>query len=514
MTRTFLAAVKRLVLLPCVFCSSCQQHLPPASVTSIEGPVRTAIEAASMRVKSEPASAEAHGHLGMVCQVHGLLAEAQAAYTRAGELDSRDVRWARLLGITCQTLSLPLEAEKAFVRAVAIEPRDLVSLSSLAILRSERGEDDAARKLHLDVLQIDPGYIAARVGLGQLALRAGELEAARKNLELAIEADPRCGAAHATLATVLAREGKAAEAEFHRRWSQVTPGKIPLPDPLMDQVSALGVGYTSHLRRGKDAGSAGEWTKAVEEFRQAIKQRGDVAEARYYLGSSLLRVGSIAEGLSELEAVTRMESKRIDAWLQIARAHLSQGRPEEALAAIAKALELDATHAEALTLRARVYLARGNKDLASADLERAVTVHPDDATVRLAMAEVLLKPRAERASAQTDENVRERELARARLALSEFEKTLLLQIDAADAHDGAGMAHMQLWDLTPDLVAKEKHLQTALELFAQEVKWFPQRKEGHLHLVQALRSAKKDREALEAVRRARSLWPDEARFRQ
>ena len=486
-----------------------------SNLVTADKPVREAIERARNQVVAQPTSAETWARLGMTAQAHGFLNEARDSYARANELAPGDARWAHLLGITCQELSLPQDAEKAFAEAAGRDPRDLVSLCSLALLLTDRGEEDAARQIYLRVLEVSSAYTAARIGLGQLALKAGDLQASRKNLDLALESEPRSGAAHATLATLCAREGKTNEAAIHRRWSRTTSAKIPLPDPLMDQVFALGVSYTAHLKRGKDAGASGDWQRAVTELREAVKLRANVAEARYYFGSSLLRAGAHEDGLKELLAVTTLDAKRVEAWLQIARAHLSKGSPAskaEAMTALDKAIAEDETSSEAHLLRGRVLQAEGERALALAEVDRAIQHHPEDASARIARGQFLLVPGNEREAAAKDKTVHDSELARAEAAIREFQQAIELEPDAPEAYDGAGLAAMQLWDLTIESARKEERLGAALEGFSEAVRWFPRRKEGHARLIQALRSAQKDAELKEAVRRAHAAWPEDARF--
>ncbi|MBI4585316.1 MAG: tetratricopeptide repeat protein [Planctomycetes bacterium] len=466
------------------------------------------------RVQTHPGDGEAWGELAMLCQAHGLYEEALYAYRQAEERQPHDPRWPHLRGIVCQFLSLPDVAAGAFSRALELDEKDLVSLCSLARIHQERGEDDEARKLYVRVVALDPNHVAARVGLGQLGLRAGALPMAKRNLELALEVEPRCGPAHATLAQIYALEGNETRAGFHRRWSQPASGKIPLPDPLMDQALELGVSSTAWMNRGKLAGRRGEWKRAVKDFQQAVKLRGDLTEPRYFLGVALLEAGETEEALRELRAVTTLEGRKVDAWLQIARAHRERGDLGGARRPVAEALKVDPESPEALFLEGKLFLEENQPELALGAFDRAIALHPNHAPSYAGRAEVLLPRKEDQEAVKQNPELLKRERERAQAALEGFERALELQADLADAYEGAGVARMQLWELTQNAEEKAQHLEKAIERFTQLVKYFPENKSGHVRLIWALHAAGRADESIAAIHRAAQRWPDDPRFRR
>ncbi|MBI4606022.1 MAG: tetratricopeptide repeat protein [Planctomycetes bacterium] len=486
--------------------------LPQAG--ELEAPVREALAAALVRVKAGERDAAAWGRLGMLCQAHGLLEEACRAYERAEGLAPRDGRWPHLRGLALQRLSRSEEAAGALRRAIEIDPRDAVAACTLARLLEDRGEDEDARRLYLRALEADSGCAAARVGLGQLAARAGADDAAVKSLELALEAEPRCGPAHSALAAFHARAGKAREAELHRRLGRALGTRIPLPDPLSDEVTALGVSYAARIQRGRLAGSAGRWEEAAEHLRAAASLRPRLAEPRRPLGTSLLAAGKAGEAAEELLAAASLEGDEAEAWTQAARAHAARGDLAKAREAVARALEAEPRRPEALVVRGKLRAQEGDRAAAIADFEAGAAVDPASPAGHLALGQLLLEPGPDVRKALGDPEVLGRERGRALRALDAFERAIERKADLPEAYEGSALAGMQLRELAAEPEEKRSRLQAALERLGQLVRVFPERKDGHVHWIRALHAAGMEKEALEAIRRAHKLWPADPRFRE
>jgi tetratricopeptide (TPR) repeat protein len=489
-------------------------EFPGLDLVRLDPPLRAALEAAAGAVRRSPDSAGAWGELGMLCHAHLLYPEARRAYRRAAELAPADRRWPHLLGLACELDSVPEEARAAFARARELDPGDLVATISLARLLQDGGRVDEARQLLLAAVKVDPRSVAAHVGLGQLAAQAGVLDMAEKNLALALEGFPRCGPAHAALSQVYSRQGKSELAAFHRRWSLVAANRIPLPDPLMEEVESRGVSYTARMRRGQLLGSLGRWREAAEQFQAAVDLRGDLAEPRYYLGASRVESGEADAGIAELARAAVLEGRKADAWLRISRARAGRGDLAGAEAAIAAALDAEPGSAEALVVRGDLRRREGKKEQALADYDRAIQLAPGDARAHLARGEVLLEPGVTREEAARDPDAARREAERAAVALAAFERALELRADLADAYEGAGRARMQLGQHAPAGAARAAQWQAGIEHFSRLVKYFPERQSGHVALIKALHAAGRVDESVAAIAAARARWPDDARFQK
>ena len=310
-------------------------------VSGFEPPLRGLLAEAIAGVE-ENDSAGAWGRLGMVCQAHGLHGDARRAYRKARQKAPASSRWAHLDGMAAELLSLPAEAEASYRRAHELDPQDIVAICSQARLLARRGKLAPAAALYETALTVDPTCVAALVGQGQIALREERLEEAESALQQALDHHPPCGPAHSGLASLYHRRGDAARAAFHRGWSQLGHTRIPLPDAHLTAVDALGVTYPTHLRRGRAAASAGRWPEAVEHYRQAVQSRGDLPDARYSLGVSLLQTGAVEAARRELETVAAGGERRVDALRQLARLEAKRGSMDAAHRVLDQAAVADA----------------------------------------------------------------------------------------------------------------------------------------------------------------------------
>jgi len=476
-------------------------------------PLRGALDRALANAEAAPDDADAWGDLGKLCHAHGLHDEARRAYTEAREIDPDDSLWPHLLGIVCERLGRLDEAVTAYERSIAMEEFDLVSRCSLARILAERGDERRARELYVAAVAIDPRCVAARVGLGQLALRAGALEMAERNLQMALREYPRCGPAHSSLAQLRERQSRPDEARFHGQWSQVCGGRLPLPDPYVEEIDRLGVTHSARLRLARAALGRRGWNEAVGHLRAALELRGDDPETRLLLADALLGDGRADEAFRELETAAASEATRVDAWLRIARARAARGEAGAAGAAVARALDADPRNADTLVVRARLLQAAGEADAARAVVKRALDIDPDSASAHLTLGDLLSLRGAGRDELARDAALRERERERARSALGSYERARELQPDLAGAYAGAGSARMQLRELATDPAERSSHAAAAIERFRQLLIGYPDLKRGHVALIRALHGAGREQEMVEAIRRARGRWPDDPQFR-
>ncbi len=485
---------------------------PMPDPSRLDEPLRSALASAIGRVEAEPDDAQRWGDLAMLCHAHGLHEDARVAYRKAEALDDADSLWPHLLGLVCDVLSLHDEAVRAYRRSIEMEPYDIVSRCSLANILETRGEHERARELYVEVVEMSPKSVAARVGLGRLAARAGALEMAEKNLELALEEHPRCGPAHAVLARIYRARGDDRRAELHRRWSLACGSLVPLPDPYMERVQSLGVTHTARMKLGEIAGKQRRWDDAIEHYRAAMSLRPDLAEPRYLLGISLARAGRVGDALETLRAVPEGSGKRVEALIEVASLEAARGNLETAAATIEKALSIEPRNPAALVALGNLHRARRHRESALASYDGAIAAAPDFARAHLERGVLLHIRGASSEDAAADPDVRARERHRAAEALAAFERALEAEADLAPAYEGAGRAHMQLWELSTDDEEKRRHVDAAIERFSQAVRFFPGRKGAHIALIRALHSAGRPRDVVAAIRRARERFPEDPRF--
>jgi tetratricopeptide (TPR) repeat protein len=510
------AAVSRLAFLLLAGCAPGGVDAPRVpGLAELEAPVRELIGQALAGVDAAPRDAARWGRLGEALQAHGFLDEAIECYRRAEGLDPGAARWPHLRGIVHELRSEPEAAEQAFRTALERDPRDLVALCSLGALAERRNRSGEAQGLFLKALSLDPRCVAARIGLARLAQVSGALDAARRHLALALEASPRCGPAHAALGAIASREGRAAEARLHAGLGRRFAERVPLPDPLMDEILALGRSHAARLRQAHYAALRDDWPAAAEACREALRLQPGSIEARYRLGLALARAGEAEAGLRELEGAAASPERAAAARLAMARIERARGRREEAAAALDLAIAASPDDAEARLLRLEVSLDASSApaDALRSELEKLAARFPDEAVVHQALGEACLAAKR-RGAPDAGAGGEGAERLRAEAARRAFERALELDASLDGARDGAGMACMQLAEICGAGAEASRYHEAAIAQFETLVRFWPERKSGHVHLIRALHTAGRGEEAIAAIRRAAGRWPEDPLFQR
>ncbi len=161
-----------------------------------------------------PAYAEAHLNRGIVLNEVGRHDEAQAALSRAGELDTRDSRafpsdvgnriavTHAQLGDLYLVADHPQEAAQHYEAALGVRPRFMDIRSKFAEALIELGDLDRAQDELETVLEARPGFVGARIRLGLVYHRLGDNESAVREWMRCAQDDPGDMRPRAYLASV------------------------------------------------------------------------------------------------------------------------------------------------------------------------------------------------------------------------------------------------------------------------------------------------------------------------
>jgi tetratricopeptide (TPR) repeat protein len=118
----------------------------------------------------------------------------------------------------------------------------------------------------------------------------------------------------------------------------------------------------------------GDFEAAREQYDQALALEPDFVLALGARGMLRARwLGEPAEGVADLEQVTRLVPGRAELWCDLGQARVYNDDAEGALANFATAIALDPAYACTYYQRARVYLALGQLDAALADVNTYLT---------------------------------------------------------------------------------------------------------------------------------------------
>lgn len=165
-------------------------------------------------LEQNPTYAEAHLNRGIVLNELGRHEEAQVAFSRAGEIDTRDSRafpsdvgnriavTHAQLGDLYLVANHPREAARHYEAALAVRPRFMDIRSKFAEALIELGELAKAREELEAILAVRPAFVGARVRLGVVLHRVGDDEAAVQEWMRCAVDDPEDMRPRAYLASV------------------------------------------------------------------------------------------------------------------------------------------------------------------------------------------------------------------------------------------------------------------------------------------------------------------------
>jgi tetratricopeptide (TPR) repeat protein len=442
--RTVVAALACAFALACGGGTADGPAVPAPDLARAEPRVRAAVERARAALAAAGDSAEAWGHLGMVCDAHELNTAAEVCYARARTLDPADPRWPYHLAHVRELVGAEPAAVAALYReALAKRPAHAAAHLRLGRVLANTGELAAACAAYERALELDRGFALAWRGLGQALLARGLEREALDALNACAALAPDDGATRLAIAVARRRLGEGVEANGASAASLVADS-LPLADAWRREVQELGES-SLHLRlRGR-----------------ALVESGRFAEA------------------APLLALARDAAPDDPGLLRLyARALAETGRGEPALRALEDSLRLDPTSPEGHALAGRVQESLGRHELAAVAYARAIDLDPHESELCLLHANALAR------------------VGRPREAAGAYERAAARGAVGADLEMNWGTVLYELGDLPG-----------ALARYARAVELDPARADAHGNLGAILEELGRTDEAVRHFRRAVELHP-------
>jgi tetratricopeptide (TPR) repeat protein len=134
----------------------------------------------------------------------------------------------------------------------------------------------------------------------------------------------------------------------------------------------------------------GQFTASIDELREILAISPDLPEASYRLGVALVQTGEPSRAVWALQKAAESPSYAIVAGLLLASAQLNNQNYEEVVRAADRVLEIDPNRQVALQLRAKGNLGASQLEAALEDSRRLVELYPEDYSVQVLYATVLL----------------------------------------------------------------------------------------------------------------------------
>ncbi len=234
-----------------------------------------------------PRSAIAYYSLGVVLYAEQQLAEAQACYRKAVELDDGYAAAHLNLGLVLSDLGRNDEAMACFRRTLELDPRNVFARINLGATLQALEKWDEAAAWYREAIEIEPDNEAAINNLGTVLRTQGQLDEAIALFRRTVEINPKHAMAWCNLGHALRQQGKLAEAlpalkEGHeigsstKGWSHPSGQWVEETERLVDAEQKLPV-----ILRGEAAPADAREQLLLAELCVTYKKQF-AAAARFY----------------------------------------------------------------------------------------------------------------------------------------------------------------------------------------------------------------------------------------
>jgi tetratricopeptide (TPR) repeat protein len=177
--------------------------------------------------------------------------------------------------------------------------------------------------------------------------------------------------------------------------------------------------YAAEYDLGETCYAQGKLDEAGRHYAEAVRLAPEWANARNNLGTVLLRLGHYTEAVSQFQEAVRLKPTFLGE-LNLAKALVVAGRPDEACPEFEKALQLEPASAEAQRAYGQTLAALKRTDLAVEHYEAALKLQPDQEKVEFELGNLLANN------------------GHVEAALGHFRAAIRLNPDQAEAYNGLG----------------------------------------------------------------------------
>ena len=305
---------------------------PEVPLAGLESELADILVETRAAVLAGPGNPEAWGTYGRALRVNEVFPEAsRTCFEEAERLAPEDPRWPYFLADTHLSMGNREEAVAKLQRTVALcnrrqdmpdAPRLLLA-ETLASLEHAEEADSIFRQS----LSVAPENARAHFGLGTLAFSRGDWPACRKHLERCVGSPQTRKKACAQLATVCEQLGDKFYADYYANLQARLPKDVGWTDPflnehahlsrrkrhryrIVDQLESQGqfakaevilkqmikaypAEDTPHLVMGRIVAQMGQYERAEEHLRIALKLAPEKYQAHYLLALALFRRGEV-----------------------------------------------------------------------------------------------------------------------------------------------------------------------------------------------------------------------------
>jgi tetratricopeptide (TPR) repeat protein len=372
------------------------QEIPQPSLSGLDPEVAAQLKDARSLVdgllsqEGQPEElANTYGELCRLYHAYGLSDAAIPCYGNAVRLAPRDFRWSYYLGRLQQEGGRLAEAEASYRRALDLQPGYVPARVHLGEVLLAGNRTDEAEAVLRQALTADSKNAAARAALGEVFLSRRQYREAAEQLEAALAAAPEADRLHHPLGLAYRGLGEMDKAHEHLKKA----GKVGVrpADPLTDEMEALRQGSTVHLLRGRVAFRFGRYQDAAAEFRKAVAAQPDSVPARINLAAALAEAGDRNGAKEQLREVLKLAPANGTAHFNLGTLMALEGETAGAVVHLQEAVRIDPGDGAARVALAQELEKDGRLDEALSQYEKAVGLLPQDEQGWLGEAGLLVR---------------------------------------------------------------------------------------------------------------------------
>lgn len=363
---------------PALRAQNARPELPQLELKEFDPVIREQVQEAYDAARANPRDAAASGKVGMLLDVYKRRELAAAWYERAHQSDPRDLRWLYYLGSLQIVQGKRAEATATLRTALSLDPGYLPARLKLADNLLAAGEWDEAGQIYEGIVRDHPDAAEAYYGIGRIRAAHRDLTGAVESYRRACELFPPYGAAHYGLAQAYRKLGDTAASEEHLKLRDASPNLVPpVPDPLTDEMRALDLGASSHLRRGLGFEEAGRIEDAIAEHEKALELDPNLSLAHANLIILYGRTNQPQKAEEHFRAAIRIDPNHADSYYNYGVQLFKDRKYADAEEMLRKAVEINPYHAQALHNLGFALQQQGRPDEALQFYMKAVERQPD-----------------------------------------------------------------------------------------------------------------------------------------
>ncbi len=397
-------------------------------------------------VRESPRDWERHAVLGLAYAANGLWELAVTGFENASRLNPAEPLAVLYRAIALEFSGQIGEALAAYGDVTRRFPGFAPGFSRLGEALLRHGDLEESAGAFGRLIELQPEEWRGYAGLAEVRMRQESLEEALRLGRQAVEKAAGVGAAHHLLGQVYERLGRSEEARREGRLG-VSSIRPPLPDEWAIQAPL-------HMRRQNDV---------------------------IALAQDLLQNGQTGRAVTMLEAALVFDPDSLPLLTTLGLAHQQAGQGERASAFLERALGQSATHVPALVALAATRLREGNIEAARELAGRAALEAPDLPQPHLIAANIAL-------SDGRDDD-----------AIAALERALAIAPESGGIH----------MDIANILLVNQGRAEAALDRYRQALAIEPDLILAHVRIAQILLQTGQTNEALESIRTARRLAPED-----